>query len=406
MKKQMRILAILLFSASILGCSNGNKNSNSEIENNESNVIDDQVKEQELSKESKLLDDLISLTQNLNQFEGAAFVGSLNGPCYMVLTGNSQGDNIAKLRYQINNYSQGKADKVDETYTITDLKRKSAKKDGFGLNNTRDYEDTYLYGSVKGLKASINDGAISDGSGSGNIRLVLDSINSKITYVMASSANWSYQGSARLATEQYIKFKELFENRELSKKEIEDIYKAKDIIKITSSDSNFISLGNNKFKVLISKKKFKYDRYNDPTIKPLFTGQIENISNKNIDRVDFKVLYPDIDTYDRNSNGWDIFWFFEGSSIHVGKFIRMRLNDNKSEFKFNLGFEPSRLYPEYREKWYHLKDSNLQEILNDETFLNTWDIVNSSPALKLQIRDVERDAWEDLPIEIYFELVD
>ena len=406
MKKQMRILAILLFSASILGCSNGNKNSNSEIENNESNVIDDQVKEQELPKESKLLDDLLSLTQNLNQFEGTAFVGSLNGPCYMVLTGNSQGDNIAKLRYQINNYSQGKADKVDETYTITDLKRKSAKKNGFGLNNTRDYEDTYLYGSVKGLKASINDGAITDGSGSGNIRLVLDSVNSKITYVMASSANWSFQGSVRLATEQYIKFKELFENRELSKKEIEDIYKAKDIIKITSSDSNFISLGNNKFKVLISKKKLIIDKWNDGTIKPLFTGQIENISNKNIDRVRFKDLYPDVDTSDRNPNGHDVFWFFEGSSIHVGKFIRMRLNDNKSEFKFNLGFNPDRLYPEYSQKWYHLKDSNLQEVLNDETFLNTWGIVNSSPALKLQIHDVERDAWEDLLIEIYFELVD
>jgi len=406
MKKQMRILAILLFSASILGCSNGNKNSNSEIENNESNVIDDQVKEQELPKESKLLDDLLSLTQNLNQFEGTAFVGSLNGPCYMVITGNSQGDNIAKLRYQINNYSQGKADKVDETYTITDLKRKSAKKYGFGLNNTRDYEDTYLYGSVKGLKASINDGAITDGSGSGNIRLVLDSVNSKITYVMASSANWSFQGSVRLATEQYIKFKELFENRELSKKEIEDIYKAKDIIKITSSDSNFISLGNNKFKVLISKKKLIIDKWNDGTIKPLFTGQIENISNKNIDRVRFKDLYPDVDTSDRNPNGHDVFWFFEGSSIHVGKFIRMRLNDNKSEFKFNLGFNPDRLYPEYSQKWYHLKDSNLQEVLNDETFLNTWGIVNSSPALKLQIHDVERDAWEDLLIEIYFELVD
>ncbi len=84
----------------------------------------------------------------------------------------------------------------------------------------------------------------------------------------------------------------------------------------------------------------------------------------------------------------------------------MRLTVNKSEFKFNLGFNPDRLYPEYSQKWYHLKDSNLQEVLNDETFLNTWGIVNSSPALKLEIHDVERDAWEDLLIEIYFELVD
>ena len=85
MKNQMRILAILLFAASIIGCSNGNKNSNGEIENNETNVIDDPVKEQELPKESKLFNDLLSLTQNLNQFEGTAFVGSLDGPCYILL---------------------------------------------------------------------------------------------------------------------------------------------------------------------------------------------------------------------------------------------------------------------------------------------------------------------------------
>ena len=99
MKNKMRILAILLFAVSITGCSNGKENSEAKVE-------------------SKLFNDLLSLTQNLDQFEGTAFVGSLRGPCYMVLTSNSQGDKIAKLRYQINNYYQGKADKVDETYTI------------------------------------------------------------------------------------------------------------------------------------------------------------------------------------------------------------------------------------------------------------------------------------------------
>ena len=228
MKNQLRILAILLFAASIAGCSNGNKNSNSEIEDNESNVIDDQVKEQELHKESKLFNDLLSLTQNLNQFEGNAFVGSLDGPCYMVLTSNSQGDNIAKLRYQINNYYQGKADKVDETYTITELKRKSAKIDGLSLNNTRDYEDIYLYGSAEGFKASINDGAITDGSGSGNIWFVLDSVDYELTYVMASSANWSFQGSIKLEVEQYIKLKEIFIDKKLSGNEVKAISKSQD----------------------------------------------------------------------------------------------------------------------------------------------------------------------------------
>ena len=168
----------------------------------------------------KLVNDLLKLTKHINQFEGTAFLGSLDGPCYMVLTSNSQGDNIAKLRYQINNYYQGKADKVDETYTITELKRKSAKKDGFGLNNTRDFEDIYLYGNVKGLKASINDGAITDGSGSGNIWFVLDSVDYELNYIMASSANWSFQGSISLEIEDYIGFKELFTNKKLSENEV------------------------------------------------------------------------------------------------------------------------------------------------------------------------------------------
>ena len=207
----MRILAILFFAAFIVGCSNGNKNSNSEIENNESNVIDEQVQEQELPKESKWFNDLLSLTQKTGRnFEGTAFVGNLNGPCNMILTSNSQGDNIAQLRYQINNYYQGKADKVDETYTITELKLKSAKNDGLSHRNAfKHCEDTYLYGNVNGLKSSINDGAITDGSGSGNIYFILDSVNYELKYSITSSANWSHQGRVLLGVGDYIKFKEL-----------------------------------------------------------------------------------------------------------------------------------------------------------------------------------------------------
>ncbi len=250
----MRILAILLF------CSSLNAQESADLEGYTLEEEPGPGTEQYLSGayqymlelyiESNLFNDLFSLTQNLNQFVGNAFLGSLDGTCYMVLKSNSQdyqkylsdggtkiyagamrrrgGYKIAQLRYQINNYLQATSIKADETYTITELKRKSAKKEsgyGFGLNNTRDYEDTYLYGSVKGLKASIDNGAIIDGSGRGNIWFVLDSVDYELTYVIElnSKAKAAFSGSVRLNTGQYIKFKELFGNRELSKKEIEEL---------------------------------------------------------------------------------------------------------------------------------------------------------------------------------------
>ncbi len=416
----MRILAILFFTASIVGCSNGNKNSNSEIEKNESTVLDEQVKEQELHKESKLFSDLLRLTQNLNQFEGTAFVGSLDGPCYMVLTSNSQGDNITKLRYQINNYYQGRADKVDETYTVTELKRKSDKKDGFGLNNTRDYEDTYLYGSVEGLKASINDGAITDGSGSGNIWFVLDSVDYELTYVMASSANWSFQGSISLEIEDYIRFKELFTNKKLSENEVKSISKSQDILELSSNDTNFIALGNNKYKVLISKKELIANQRKDmhgnnvdwsaeTSITPLFTCKVRNVTNKNIDKVDFGDLFPTLDplAYGRNSYGRHIYWFLEGSTLW-NHFPSQNISNHQDfEFIFNLTMNSGRWYggsgPELE---YLGKNIPMNEILNDNEFLRMWNSANSTPAIMLSVHDLDRGEWQDIPVEIYFELVD
>ena len=172
---------------------------------------------------SELFNDLLSLTQNLNQFEGTAFVSSLDGPCYMVLTSNSTVSNIVKLRYQINNYYQGKVDKVDETHIISELKRKSAKKDGLGLNTTRDYEDIYLYGNVNGFKASINDGAITDHYASGNIWFMIDRVDYELSYVMVTGTSVSFQGSISLEIEDYIKFQELFTDKKLSESQVQAI---------------------------------------------------------------------------------------------------------------------------------------------------------------------------------------
>lgn len=431
MKNQMRILAILFFTASLVGCSNGNKNSNSEIENNKSNVIG-----QELPKESKLFNDLLSLTQNLDQFEGTAFVGSLDGPCYMVLTSNSQGNNIAKLRYQINNYYQGKADKVDETYTITELKRKSAKNDGFGLNNTRDYEDTYLYGSVNGLKASINDGAITDGSGSGNIWFVLDSVDYELTYIMASSANWSFQGSIKLEVEQYIKLKELFTNKKLSENEVKSISKSQDLLELSSNDTNFIALGNNKYKVLISKAQL----INRSNLKPLFTLTIKNASNRNIDIVSLSRLYestpesaysnapgsdqglnPLVYEVFKNStlgedNGRDISLYFSefksdkyGNSSYLSEDERLKVINSLSKevkFTFDLTFEKPGYWFNYRkDEPINFKELSIAQILTNKEFIDKWENINKYPAITFIIHDLDRDEWQDIPVEIYFELV-
>jgi hypothetical protein len=403
MKSQFRILLAILFSAFMISCSNGDNSSNQELENEEAT-----------SSEPKFFNELLQLTQGLNQFEGTAFVGSLDGPCYMVLSSNSQNDNIAKLRYQINNYTLGTADKVDETYTITELERKSAKKDGFNLNNTRDYEDTYLYGSVEGYKASINDGAITDGSGSGNIWLVLDSVDYELTYVMASSANWSFQGSIKLEPEHYIKLKELFINKKLSENELKEISKSKEILKLTSNDSNFVSLGNNKYKVLISKKalvdnwtKHKFGPDNNgyswcakSEIKDLFHLNIKNISNKKIGKISIDQLYT---LMNKSEEAEKAFWFMEGSTLWNSKTLNFN-GENEISFNFDLLLSCSRLIT--KRGLEHLHDERtMEEVLQDPAFQKFWKKANARPAIaNLRIFDNERQKWQDTSVEIYFEL--
>lgn len=430
MNNQLKILAVLFIAVCIKGCSNGTKNSNQQIEKNErksesledwvNEIVVDSVQEElpeELPIESNLFSDLLGLTQILNQFEGTAFVGSLDGPCYMVLASNSQGDNIAKLRYQINNYYQGKADKVDETYTITELKRKSAKKVGFGLNNTRDFENTYISGSVKGLKASINDGAITDGSGSGNIWFVLDSVNYELAYVMASGRNWSFQGSIKLEDYQYSKLKELFTNKKLSENEVNAISKSRELLELNSNDSNFVSLGNNQYKVLISKnalvtnwrKNNVNPYYNDgfswyakTKIQNLFSLNIKNISCKNIRKIFIDRLYT---LRNKSPNAEKVYWFMEGSTLWGDRILNFD-QENEVNFTFDLVFSCRRLM-EQRGLQHLGLEKTMEEVLNDSTFQKVWTEANLRPAIaNCRIYNNDRQEWQDVPIEIYFELVD
>jgi hypothetical protein len=440
MKKIAHVLALIFFATLILTSCNSDNNKNSKAK-----------QEVEHPKESKLFNDLLSITQNLNQFEGNAFVGSLDGPCYMVLTNNSQGDNITTLRYQIINYYQSKSYKVDETYSISELKRKSAKKDGFGLDKTRDYEDTYLYGSVKGLKSSINDGAITDGSGSGNIWFLLDSVDYELTYVMASSPNWSFQGSIKLEVEQYIKLKELFTNKKLSENEVKSISKSQELLELSSNDSNFIALGNNKYKVLISKAQL----INKSNLKPLFSLKIKNTSNRNIDIVSLSKLYestpksaysnkPGLDqglnplkyevfknsTLGENSashgriyfskfiidkqknllteNVWQL--LLSGDTSYLSEDERQMVVSSLSKevnFTFNLTFDKPGYWFNYRnDEPVNFKELSIAQILNNKEFLYKWKRINEYPAITFKIHDFDRNEWQDIPVVIYFELID
>jgi hypothetical protein len=232
------LLILLPISLFLVSCGGGNQDS----EKIKTNTIEETVVEPKLLKEKTIIEKLSKFVADLNQFEGYAFIGALDGRCYMSFFSNSNDQYISQLRYQIDNYYQAKQDKVDESHVVDSLVRMSAKKDGFGLNKTDDFSNFYLKGKTSGLKASLNNGVISDMNSTGDIWFLLDTVDSKLIYVLTYSSNCRFNGHIELSLEQQVKIKELFMNRNLSKKEEEKILKSHDIFEITSNDPNFISL--------------------------------------------------------------------------------------------------------------------------------------------------------------------
>ena len=420
MNRQLKFFVTILFSAFLLCCSNENKNSNKVTENDETGINN-------LQGATKLFNKLLNLTQNLNQFEGSAFVGALDGPCYMILTKNTEDDKIVKLRYTINNIYADipSSDKVDETYTITDFSRKFIKTDGIGRLKAKDgYVDEYFYGKVNGLKASINDGAITDGSGPGEIYFILDSLSYRCKYIMAGEGNWSFHGSIGLELDQYIVFREYFLNRTLSENEKKLIYKSKEIIQVSSNDSNFISLGENKYKVLVSEKELINNlnhpkgysasgangpsgkkRYSgcDSYIDNLFTLKIKNISNKNISKLSLRTLFDKSINW-RKSQGFTE--TLKGSSLQrLPKDISFIDSSKKeAEFIYNLVFhKPGYLWSYPNENYKRFNQMSLQEVFNDKEFLQKWEFFSKYPAITMQAYDADNKSWIDIPVEIYFE---
>ena len=287
----MKKLLLILLPISIFLVSCGGDNQNSE--KIKINNIEEKVVETKLLKEKTLIEKLSKFVADLNQFEGYAFIGALDGRCYMSFFSNSNEQYISKLRYQIDNYYQAKQDKVDETHIVDSLVRMSAKKDGFGLNKTDDFSNFYLKGKTSGLKASLNNGPISDMNSTGDIWFLIDTVDSKLIYVLTYSSNCRFNGHIELSLKQQVKIKELFMNRKLSKKEEDKILKSHDVFEITSSDPNFIPLGDNKYKVLISKQKLIENAVGQKSeISQLFTCSIKNISEKNIDHIYLSTAFP------------------------------------------------------------------------------------------------------------------
>ena len=265
---------------------------------------------------------------------------------------------------------------------------------------------------------------------------------------MASDDDWVFQGSIKPEVEQYIKLKELFTNKKLSENEVKAIYKSRNLIELISNDTNFIDLGNNKYKVLISKTQL----INKSRIKPLFTLKIKNVSNRNIHSVSLSTLYESTPesvyrctpswsqdaglnplTYEvlqHSTLGSEDYMFNYGSTIKFSELEDYyRYIENLSEdrqlkfikslskevnFTFNLIFtKPDYWFNYGKSEPVNFREMTIAEILDNKEFLDIWEIINEYPAITFKINvlgDVPIDVNSNGRIhdgpEIYFELID
>lgn len=182
---------------------------------NKNDLNDKAMKSNDLNK-LNLLDSLFLITNDLINLSGTAFYGELDGQCYMALIQNESGQTLSKIRYQVNNYMIGKIDKVDETWIISNLQRKSIKEktDNPAIkSNQSKCADAFLLADVQCFKRSVNDGFISDGVNTGKMFFFLDTINYSLKYIIAESENFQqFRVSIDLDEIKYRNIKNLFDN--------------------------------------------------------------------------------------------------------------------------------------------------------------------------------------------------
>jgi len=174
---------------------------------------------------------LKDLIQSWSEFNGSAFASVLPGSCKMILTNNTQGEGIVKLRYERWNQFQNIYDLVDQTFVVTDLNRENSRMSNgyYGLNNVLDYEEDFLFGKVNELNFSLNNGQIQNGDGEGKIWFLLDKHYFRLEYILIenSPTNNSFNGTIQLDLDSYLKAYCFFKGRDLSideKTSIKDFY--------------------------------------------------------------------------------------------------------------------------------------------------------------------------------------
>lgn len=193
------------------------------------------------------------------------------------------------------------------------------------------------------------------------------------------------------------------------------ISKSQEILELSSNDSNFIPLGNNRYKVLISKAQL----INNSNLTPWFTLKIKNTSNRNIDFIVLSDLYEStpesaysnapIRSSASGSDGglnplvWEV---LKNSNFRIGR--RIYLSESEGKYTFNLTFDKPGYWFNYRKNDpINFNNMSIAQILNNNEFLDTWKKINEYPAITLKmIHDLDTGEWQDISVEIYFELVD
>ena len=168
------------------------------------------------SIETMLNNNFYNLTTPLDQFNGTAFMGNLQGDCYMTIIKNPNlnSNYMLKLRYKILTYgTYSNYNQVDEVYHLLELKRKSGKTDGLGLKNPENYEDSFLEAKIDGFTSMINNKMPpNDNINSGVVKFYLNKSKNQLFYLAKLGPTASFQGSINLNKNQFDYIKKFFDD--------------------------------------------------------------------------------------------------------------------------------------------------------------------------------------------------
>ena len=185
---------------------------------------------------TKLYDDFFNLTNSYGQFKTGARclyynkfgteVRSFDGYGFSQIM-KIQNDTTYQFRFVIDNSTDVALhggyyapDKLTGSFMVSGLQRKSKSTSELWETSYNDrYIDAILFGSVKGIKSSMNNREMKDIPGSGDIFFLLDSVNYKLEYKTQSKDGFDFGGEIDLKLNQYTEVYELFTNKKLTNAE-------------------------------------------------------------------------------------------------------------------------------------------------------------------------------------------